>query len=75
MSPVVDVAVTVFAIMLTGFLAGRFQILGDTSSEALSFVIAQKYGVFVQRSSATILVSAVLSVVTVSALLAHFGIS
>jgi malonate transporter len=42
---------------------------------ALSFVIAQKYGVFVQRSSATILVSTVLSVVTVSALLAHFGIS
>ena len=40
---------------------------------ALSFVIAQKYGIFVQRSSAAILVSTVLSVVTVSALLAWFG--
>lgn len=39
----------------------------------LSFVIAQKYGIFMQRSSATILVSTVLSVVTVSALLAWFG--
>lgn len=42
---------------------------------ALSFVIAQKYGVFVQRSSAVILVSTVLSVVTVSAFLAYFGTS
>ncbi len=42
---------------------------------ALSFVIAQKYGIFVQRSSAAILVSTVLSVVTVSALLAWFGTS
>ena len=40
---------------------------------ALSFVIAQKYGIFVQRSSAAILISTVLSVVTVSALLAWFG--
>ncbi|MBT5570816.1 MAG: AEC family transporter [Alphaproteobacteria bacterium] len=42
---------------------------------ALSFVIAQKYGVFVQRSSAAILLSTVFSVVTVSALLAWFGTS
>lgn len=40
---------------------------------ALSFVIAQKYGIFVQRSSAAILLSTVFSVVTVSALLAYFG--
>ena len=40
---------------------------------ALAFVVAQKYGIFVQRGSAAILVSTVLSVVTVSALLAWFG--
>ena len=40
---------------------------------ALAFVVAQKYGIFVQRCSAAILVSTVLSVVTVSALLAWFG--
>ena len=36
MSAVVDVALPVFAIMLAGYLAGRFRILGDTSSEALN---------------------------------------
>jgi len=36
-------------------------------------VIAQKYGIFVQRSSASILLSTVLSVVTDSGLLAYFG--
>jgi malonate transporter len=40
---------------------------------ALSFVIAQKYGIFVQRSAAAILLSTVFSVVTVSGLLAYFG--
>ena len=40
---------------------------------ALAFVVAQKYGIFVQRCSATILVSTVVSVLTVSALLAWFG--
>jgi predicted permease len=39
---------------------------------ALAFVVAQRYGVFVQRSSAMILVSTVFSVITVSALLAWF---
>lgn len=41
---------------------------------ALSFVIARKYGFFVQRSSAAILLSTVFSVVTVSAFLAYFGV-
>lgn len=40
---------------------------------ALSFLLAQRYGIFIQRSSAAILVSTVLSVITVSALLAWFG--
>jgi len=40
---------------------------------ALAFVIALKYGIFVQRCSAAILVSTVLSIVTVSMLLAWFG--
>lgn len=36
MGPVVDVVVPVFAIMLTGYLAGRFKLLGAASSEALN---------------------------------------
>lgn len=39
---------------------------------ALSFVVAQRYGIFVLRSSTAILFSAVFSVVTVSAVLAWF---
>ncbi|MBO22955.1 MAG: transporter [Rhodospirillaceae bacterium] len=42
---------------------------------ALAFVMAQKYGIFVQRCSAAILVSTVVSVFTVSALLAWFGMA
>ncbi len=37
---------------------------------ALVFVLAQKYGIYIQRSSAIILISTVLSVATISALLA-----
>ncbi|MGE0256165.1 MAG: AEC family transporter [Alphaproteobacteria bacterium] len=40
---------------------------------ALAFVVAQRYGVYVQRSSAAILASTVVSVVTVSVLLALLG--
>ena len=42
---------------------------------ALVFVIAQQYNVFVQRASAAILVSTVLSVATISLLLIYFGTS
>ena len=38
----------------------------------LMFVLAQKYGVYIQRSTATILVSTVLSVVTVSLALQYY---
>lgn len=38
----------------------------------LMFVLAQKYGVYIQRSTATILVSTVLSVITVSAALQYY---
>ncbi|MEK9832742.1 MAG: AEC family transporter [Rhodospirillaceae bacterium] len=40
---------------------------------ALAFVVAMKYGVFVQRCSAAILFSTIVSLATVSALLAWFG--
>ena len=36
MSAVINVAIPVFAIMLAGYLAGRFRILGESSSEALN---------------------------------------
>jgi len=36
MKPVVSVVLPVFAIILSGYLAGRFRLLGDESSEALN---------------------------------------
>lgn len=41
---------------------------------ALAFVLAQKYDIYVQRSTAAIMVSTVLSVVTLSALFAMLGV-
>ncbi|HEY9348806.1 MAG TPA: AEC family transporter [Inquilinus sp.] len=40
---------------------------------ALTFVVAQRYGVYVERSSAVILVSTVVSVLTLSLLLAIYA--
>ncbi len=47
-------------------------LLSALPTGALAFVVAQRYGVYEQRSSAIILISTVVSVVTVSALLALF---
>jgi len=41
---------------------------------ALAFVLAQRYGVYTQRSSTAILVTTVVSFATLSALMIHFGI-
>ena len=47
-------------------------LLSALPTGALVFVIAQRYGVYEQRSSAIILVSTILSVFTVSGLLAAY---
>ena len=47
-------------------------LLSALPTGALAFVVAQRYGVYEQRSSAIILISTVLSVITVSVLLAIF---
>ena len=41
---------------------------------ALVFVVAQRYNVFVQRGSAAVLVSTILSVITLSVLLVIYGL-
>jgi predicted permease len=41
---------------------------------ALVFVLAQQYGIYVQRSTAVIMISTVLSIVTLSALFLYLGI-
>lgn len=41
---------------------------------ALVFILAQKYGVYTQRATSAILISTVVSVATLSALFAYFGV-
>ena len=53
---------------LTPFWANAAVILAALPTGVTVFVIAQRYGIYVQRSSALILVSTVLSLVTLSAL-------
>ena len=48
-------------------------ILAALPTGSLVFVLATQYGVYVQRATAAILVSTVLSVVTLSVLLAVLG--
>ena len=41
---------------------------------ALTFVLAQRYGTYIQRATAVILISTVVSVVTLSALFIYLGV-
>lgn len=65
-------AVPVFA--LDPFWAASAVTLAALPTGSLVFVLAAQYGVYVQRATATILVSTVLSVITLSALLALVGV-
>ena len=48
-------------------------LLAALPTGALTFVVAQRYGVYVGRTSAAILVSTILSVLTLSVLLAAYA--
>ena len=65
-------AYEVFALEPTA--AAAAVILAALPTGALSFVLAQRYQVYVQRSTAVILVSTVLSVVTLTALFLVIGV-
>ena len=47
-------------------------VMASLPTGGLIFVLAQRYGIYVQRASAVILVSTILSVVTVSFILQHY---
>ena len=59
---------------LDPFWAMSAVILASLPTGALTFVIAQRYGIYVPQATQGTLASTVLSVVTVSALLAWFKI-
>jgi malonate transporter and related proteins len=50
-------------------------ILAALPTGALIFVLAQQYGIYVQRATSVILISTVVSVVTLSALFVLLGVS
>ncbi|MBU0725828.1 MAG: AEC family transporter [Alphaproteobacteria bacterium] len=56
------------------FWAASAVIMAALPTGGLAFVLSLRYGIYTQRMSATILVSTVLSVFTVSAILVYFGI-
>lgn len=65
-------AFEVFA--LERFWAESTVILAALPTGALVFVLAQQYEIYVQRATASIMISTVLSVVTLSAVLVWFGL-
>ncbi len=58
---------------LDKFATAAATILSAMPTGALAFVVAQRYGIFVERTSAVILGSTVLSVITLSAVMILFG--
>ncbi len=58
---------------LDPFWASSAVLIAAIPSGSLVFVIAQRYQVYVQRAAATVVVSTLLSMITLSALLAWFG--
>ena len=71
--PALTWLLAVYAFDLTLEMTRGAVLMAALPTGALSFVVAQRYGIFVQRSSAAILFSTLASVITVSAVLAWFG--
>ena len=59
---------------LDPFWAACAVILAALPLGALTFVLAQQYQVYIQRAAAAILISTVVSVATLSALMAYLGV-
>mgnify|MGYP001302783182 CR=1 FL=1 len=72
--PVVTWVIAVPVLGLDPFWAASAVVLAALPTGSLVFVLASQYGVYVQRATATILVSTVLSVITLSALLGIQGV-
>lgn len=70
--PAVTWLLAVYVFALDAELTRGAVLMAALPTGALSFIVAQRYGIFVQRSSAAILVTTLVSVVTVSGLLAWF---
>lgn len=71
--PFVTWGLAVWLFPMDAYWTASAILLAALPTGTLTFVVAQRYGVYVERTSGVILVSTVLSVVTLSILLAIFG--
>jgi hypothetical protein len=71
--PILTAGLAVWVFPMDPFWTASAILLAALPTGALTFVVASQYGVYVQRSSAVILVSTVFSVITLSILLAIYG--
>lgn len=71
--PLVTWVLAAYVFGLDPFLTASAVILAALPTGALSFVVAQRYDVYVNRTSATILVSTIASVITLSIVLAVYA--
>ncbi len=67
--PLIAWALVTWVVPLPGFWAGSLIILAALPTGALTYVVASRYGVAVERTSTSILVTTVLSIATLSAVL------
>ena len=74
LQPLVTAAIVFALLPMERLWAASAVVLAALPTGSLVFVLAQQYGVYVERSTAAILVSTVLSVVTLFALFALLGV-
>ncbi|MEM7652273.1 MAG: AEC family transporter [Pseudomonadota bacterium] len=72
--PAATYALIVWFIPLDPFWEMSAIVLAALPTGAIGFLLATRYGVYVQRSSAIILISTVISVATLSAIFVYYGI-
>ncbi len=73
MHPLLTAGLALWVFDLEPFWAASAILLAALPTGALTFVVASRYGIHVERTSSAILVSTILSVITVSALLAVYA--
>jgi malonate transporter and related proteins len=72
--PLVTAGIGFWLLAMDRLWAAAAVTLAALPTGALVFVLAQQYGIYVQRATAAILVSTVLSVITISVLFAILGV-
>ena len=73
LQPLITAFLAIFIFPMTPFLTASVIILSALPTGALTFVMAQKYHVYIRETSEIILLTTVFSSVTIAGLLAYYG--